>query len=66
MYVGVIHRVPDPEGSEQVEEEAVATTLPDSFALPIHSARPDHRTGVAEYRENAHFGLHVDGFEEGV
>ncbi len=46
MHVGVIHRISDPEGFEQAEEQAIAAGLPDGFALPIHAATPDHTTGV--------------------
>jgi hypothetical protein len=46
MYVGVIHRISDAAGFEAAEEAAVARGLPQSFALPVHAATPDHSTGI--------------------
>ena len=46
MHVGVIHRISDPDGFERAEEQAIRAGLPDGFALPVHSATPDHRIGV--------------------
>jgi hypothetical protein len=46
MHVGVIHRISDPEGFEQAEQQAIEAGLPDGFALPVHAATPDHKTGI--------------------
>lgn len=35
MYVGVIHRVSDPEGFMKAEDDAIDAGLPEGFALPI-------------------------------
>jgi hypothetical protein len=42
MYVGVIHRVSDPEAFMKAEDEAIAAGLPEGFSLPIHAATHDH------------------------
>ncbi len=46
MYVGVIHRISDPEGFEAAEQKALETGLPEGFSLPINAATPDHTTGI--------------------
>jgi hypothetical protein len=46
MYVGVIHRISDPEGFEAAEQKALETGLPEGIALPINAATPDHTTGI--------------------
>ncbi len=46
MYVGVIHRISDPEGFEAAEQRALESGLPEGVSLPIHAATPDHTTGV--------------------
>jgi hypothetical protein len=46
MYVGVIHRVSDPEAFMKAEDEAIAAGLPEGFSLPIHAATHDHGVGI--------------------
>lgn len=46
MFVGVIHRIHDPEGFEKAEDKAMAAGLPAGFGLPIHASTEDHATGI--------------------
>jgi hypothetical protein len=46
MFVGVIHHIEDPEGFQAAENKAMEAGLPPGVALPVHSATPDHRTGI--------------------
>ena len=46
MYVTAIHRISDPAGFTNAEDEAIAAGLPDGFSLPIHAATQDHEVGV--------------------
>jgi hypothetical protein len=46
MYVGVIHRISDPEAFQRAEEKALDAGLPEGFDLPVHAANPDHSTGI--------------------
>lgn len=46
MFVGVVHHIHDPEAFQAAEAKAMEQGLPSSVALPIHSATPDHRTGI--------------------
>ncbi len=46
MYVGVIHRISDPEAFEAAEQSALEAGLPEGVSLPIHAATRDHTTGV--------------------
>lgn len=46
MYVGVIHRIHDPEGFERAERDALAAGLPPGLALPVHAETPDHTTAL--------------------
>jgi hypothetical protein len=46
MYVGVIHRISDPEAFEAAEQKALQAGLPEGVSLPVHAATPDHTTGV--------------------
>lgn len=46
VYVGVIHRISDPEAFEAAEQRALEAGLPEGISLPIHAATPDHSTGV--------------------
>jgi hypothetical protein len=46
MYVGVIHRISDPEAFEAAEQRALEAGLPEGISLPIHAATPDHTTGM--------------------
>lgn len=46
MFVGVIHRIHDPEGFEAAEAKALVAGLPAGFGLPIHASSEDHTTGI--------------------
>ena len=46
MHVAVIHRVSDPEGFQQAEQQAMDAGLPEGFRLPVHAATPDHTTAI--------------------
>jgi hypothetical protein len=46
MHVGAIHRISDPEGFQQAEQQAIEAGLPEGFRLPVHAATPDHTTGI--------------------
>jgi hypothetical protein len=46
MFVGVIHHISDPAGFQAAEGKAIEQGLPPEVALPVHSATPDHRTGI--------------------
>ncbi len=46
MYVGVIHRISDPEAFEAAEQRALGAGLPEGISLPIHAATLDHTTGM--------------------
>ena len=46
MYVGVIHRISDPEAFEAAEQRALEAGLPQGVSLPVNAATPDHTTGV--------------------
>ncbi|MDQ3894340.1 MAG: hypothetical protein M3292_06710 [Actinomycetota bacterium] len=46
MYVGVIHRISDPEAFEQAEEKALESGLPGGIRLPVSASTPDHRTAI--------------------
>lgn len=46
MYIGVIHRINDPDGFQAAEAKAVEAGLPSGLAVPIHSATLDHRIGL--------------------
>ena len=44
MHVAVIHRISDPEGFQQAEQQAMVAGLPEGFGLPVdghlHLGRP--------------------------
>ncbi len=46
MYVGVVHRIADPEAFEAAEQRALEAGLPEGVSLPVHAATPDHTTGM--------------------
>ena len=46
MHVGVIHRISDPEGFRQAEQQAMEAGLPEGFDLPVHAATSDYSTVV--------------------
>jgi hypothetical protein len=46
MHVGVIHRISDPEGFQQAEQQAMEAGLPEGFRLPVHAETPDHTTAI--------------------
>ena len=46
VFVGVIHRIHDPDGFQAAEDKAIEQGLPTSVALPVHSATPDHKIGI--------------------
>ena len=46
MHVGVIHRISDPEGFQQAEQQAIEAGLPEGFRLPVHAETPDHSMGI--------------------
>jgi hypothetical protein len=46
MQVSVIHRISDPEGFQQAEQQAMDAGLPEGFSLPVHAATPDHTTAI--------------------
>ena len=46
MHVGVIHRISDPQGFQQAEQQAIEAGLPEGFGLPVHAGTPDHTLGI--------------------
>jgi hypothetical protein len=46
MFVGVVHRIHDPEGFRAAEAKALEQGLPPGVALPLHAATGDHRLGL--------------------
>ena len=46
MYVGVIHRISDPQRFEAAEQRALEEGLPEGLSLPIHAATSDHTTVI--------------------
>jgi hypothetical protein len=48
MFVGVIHRIHDPEGfrAAQVQAQAPSARWPQGVALPVNAASRDHRVGI--------------------
>lgn len=59
MYVGVIHRISDPEGFQNAEAKALEQGLPAHVQLPIQAATPDHTTGICIWQ-----GESVDAVRE--
>ena len=45
-YVGIVHHITDLDGFQAAEANAMAAGLPEGFSLPVHSATPDHATGM--------------------
>jgi hypothetical protein len=50
MYVGVIHRISDPEGFEAEVQKSMERGLPEGFSLPMYAASPDHTTGICVWQ----------------
>ncbi len=46
MYVGVIHRISDPEAFEAAEQRALEAGLPEGISLPIHATTADYTTVI--------------------
>jgi hypothetical protein len=53
MFVGVIHRIQDPDGFEAAEEKALEAGLPAGFGLPIHAATNDQTTGICIWEDES-------------
>jgi hypothetical protein len=50
MHVGVIHRISDPKGFQEAEEQALEAGLPEDFRLPVHAATRDHTTAICVWQ----------------
>ena len=50
MYVGVIHRISDPEGFEAEVQKSMERGLPEGFSLPMYAASPDHTTAICVWQ----------------
>jgi hypothetical protein len=46
MYVGVIHRISDPEAFQRAEDEAIEAGMPDGVNVPIIAKNEDRTIGV--------------------